>query len=96
MLGLIIGFSGLLLAHNITFVLMCLFFLIVLIIEYKRILNNYKMIINIMIATIISILLTAFFTFPMFEQLGLKLYCINYYFNTDMVVSNHLIDLFQF
>ena len=93
---LVVGFSGLLLAHNITFILMCIIFMFILFIEHKKIIRNYRIIIYIVIASVFSVFITCFFTFPMFEQLSLKLYRINYYFNTDSIKGIDFKELFYF
>lgn len=93
---LALSFSGLLLAHNITFILMCIVFGLLLIIEYKRVLKDKGLIISILIAVVVAILLTSFFTLMMFEQLSGGLYRISYYFNSDTLIGINLKELFNF
>lgn len=90
------SFSTLLLAHNITFILMCIVFGLLLVIEYKRVIKDKQLMIYIGIAVIVSILITSFFTLMMFEQLSSGLYRVSYYFNSESLVGIDLKELFNF
>lgn len=77
---LIIGFSGLLLSHNITFFLTCIFFGLFCIIHLKKILKNRRLLAKILAAAAAAFLLTAWFSLPMLEQLHTNLYRVSSYF----------------
>ncbi len=66
---LAIGFCGLLMSHLLSFIMMLIVFVIILIINIKKLLVKKKRILYVIIPGLVSILLTAFFLFPMFEQL---------------------------
>ena len=88
---LIIGFSGLVLSHNITFLLMCFCFLFFIIYYYKNIIKDKKIIINIIKATFVTFLLTAFFTFPMLEQINSQNFFLHHYgSSSDLAASAFL------
>lgn len=91
-----LSFSGLLIAHNITFILMCIVFLILLVIEHKRVWKDKQILLSIGVAAIVAVLLTSFYTLMMFEQLQTNLYRINNYFDNDALTGINLKELFNF
>lgn len=96
LLSLIIGFSGLLLSHNITFFLTCIFFAVVCVIHQNQILKDQKLLIKIITAAAAAFLLTAWFSLPMLEQLNTHLYRISSYFNQGSTLHQsavHIADL---
>ena len=64
---LTIAFTGLVLSHNITFVLTCVLFFLFIIINIKHL--NKEIILSIIKAIVTTILLSLFFTLPMVEGL---------------------------
>lgn len=66
---LVIGFTGIVLSHNISFVIMCIIFLIFIIINIKKIFSEKERIYSIIKAVICVFLLSMFFTLPMLEGL---------------------------
>ena len=90
---LILGFSALLQCHNLSFLLMCFLFVLVILFHIRSL--TLKRILGILLCTGTAILLNAFFLFPMLEQLSLNIYRINTYFaNTISGVS--LKEMFDF
>lgn len=77
---LIIGFGGLLLSHNITFLIMVGVFIILALINLKKMIRQPEILLHILLAAGITIALTAFYTFPMMEQLNSGSYRISSYF----------------
>ena len=74
---LVIGFTGLVLSHNISFVIMCILFLVFIILNTKTILKEKSRILSIVKAIICTFLLSAFFTLPMLEGLSKNVMHIN-------------------
>ncbi|SJZ56491.1 hypothetical protein [Anaerorhabdus furcosa] len=95
---LVFGFCGLLLSHNISFVIMVILYGIYLLIHIKYLLKNRKRIIWISFITIFSVLMTCFFTLPMIEQLASGSYRISDYFGTTSLVDSAMKfrDIFDF
>lgn len=95
---LVIGFCGLLLSHNISFIIMVVAYGIYLLLHIKILLKNRKRIIWISFITITCVLLTAFFTFPMLEQLAGGSYRISDYFGTTSLsdFAMNFWDIFDF
>ena len=88
---LIIGFSGLILTHNISFILMCIIFLFFIIYYYKNILADKNIFINIFKAAFITLLITSFFTIPMLEQIfSQKMYLHQYGTSSNLAASAFL------
>ncbi|SJZ58271.1 YfhO family protein [Anaerorhabdus furcosa] len=85
---LVIGFSGLLLVHNISFILFCIVYGIVLIINFKTLIKDKYRIAKICKAMLLSLGLLAFFLLPMFEQLRGGNYAVNE-FVKDSNISNY-------
>lgn len=81
-----LSFSLLLLIHNLSFLLMCVVFAAILLFNIK-ILTKEKIII-ITKGTILAILLTSFFTLPMFEQTKMGIFLVNGYSNNQLVGIN--------
>jgi hypothetical protein len=85
---LVIGFTGLALTHNITFVLACILFIFFIIFRLKFLLNNKQRILNIIKAAAVTFLLTAFFTLPMLEQLASQKFYLGSYTSTESLYAN--------
>lgn len=75
---LILGFSGLLLSHNLSFTISCFVFLFFIFLNWKKIGVDKKWI-PIAKAAMISFLLTAFFSLPMLEQLQSQKFYLHFY-----------------
>ncbi len=75
---LTLGFTGIVLSHNISFALMCIIFLIFIIINAKRLLAEKDRLFSIIKAAICAFLLSLFFTLPMLEGL----------LNNEMFINN--------
>lgn len=80
---LLFGFCGLLLSHNITFIIMVILYAVYLLINWKILLNDKSRMITIACIALFGILITCFFTFPMLEQLASGDYRIHSYFGTE-------------
>ena len=93
--NLVIGYSLVLLSHNITFILLCIILLIFLIINYKLIIKNSSIILNLIKASILSILIVAFFIFPMLEQLSVQDLILENRDNTSSLSGSSL-HIYQF
>lgn len=95
---LVVGFCGLLLSHNITFLIMVVLYGIYLLINARKLVRNKKRLINIAIAVIFSILMTSFFTLPMLEQLMSGSYRINSYFGNSSLseTAMNFVSIFDF
>lgn len=91
---LVIGFSGLLLSHNLSFLLACLTFLIFILINLKRILFEKRWI-SILKAVFLTFLLTAFFTLPMLEQILSQSFYLHYY-GSSTQLENYALPLSSF
>ena len=68
-LPLIFGFSGLFLAHQITFILICIIFSLFCILNITLFLRNPKRLLSLTICIFITFALISFFFFPMLEQM---------------------------
>lgn len=86
---LTIGFSCLLLVHNISFILICFAFGLYLMINIRKFLT-IRVLLNLFKAVILSIGLTAFFLFPMLEQLNVGIYRVSSYFSDDSFAKSLL------
>ena len=64
----VLGYAGVLLCHSSTFIMCTVFGIAVILIHYKKILGNIKLMIKLLDSTVITLLLTAFYWIPMFEQ----------------------------
>lgn len=96
---LMLGFSGLLLSHNITFFLMEIWFVIWCLVHIRRILKEKKILVLLLTAEFGAFLLTAWFSLPMLEQLQTKVYRISSYFNDAQTLTEHAVwlkDIFTF
>ena len=65
---LVIGFSGLILTHNLTFVLGCFMFAFLILFNIPKLIRDLSIIRKILAAVLWVIGLTAFYTFPLIEQ----------------------------
>lgn len=90
---LMLGFSGLLLCHNITFFLTEMWFVIYCIVHWKMILKRKKRLYAILFAEAGAFLLTAWFSLPMLEQLDSGKYRISTYFNDPEALGESGVDL---
>lgn len=87
-----IGFSLLLLTHNISFFLICIAFGIYIMLNLKKMnVEKWKSLFK---AIVLALGLTAFFLFPMIEQLQLGIYRVSTYFSDDSFI-NSLLSLSQ-
>ena len=66
---LVIGMSGLILSHLISSYLIIILLVILCLINIKRLLNEKKRILYIVISASVTILLVGYYIFPMFEQM---------------------------
>ena len=64
----VLGYAGVLLCHTSTFIMCTVFGLAVVLIHYKKVMGNGKLIIKLFASTVITLLLTASYWIPMFEQ----------------------------
>lgn len=78
-ISLVIGFSGLILTHNITFLLGCLLFAGYLLLNIRTVLKQRSILFTILAAMLSVFALTAFFTFPMIEQMLDHTMIVHYY-----------------
>lgn len=95
---LTIGFVGLLLSHNISFIVTLIIFIIFCFLNILFFLKNQKQLGKVVYMGILSFLLTVFYSLPLIEQLQTKYYRISYYFNDTTSLhesSVKLIDLFH-
>lgn len=83
-----LSFTGLLLSHNISFLISCGVFAIFLIAMFKQV--DKKTFKTVMYAIILSFLLSAFYLLPMLEQMRGGLYAVNGYFNKDSLLHSTL------
>ncbi|MFV0479374.1 MAG: hypothetical protein ACK5LZ_02225 [Anaerorhabdus sp.] len=90
-LALVIGFSGLILSHNLSFLLACVLFFIFILINSNKLFQEKRWI-PILKATITTFLLTAFFSLPMLEQLTSQKFYLNYY-ATSMDLKSYALPL---
>lgn len=74
---LAVGYGGLLLSHNITFIFFCAFFAIVLLINAKKLWAKKEIMLTVLKAGVITVCLVAFFLFPMLEQMKTGNYVVN-------------------
>lgn len=79
---LLFGFCGLLLSHNISFVLMVILYGILILLNFKKLLSDKKRCFNIILTAITGFFLTCFFTLPLLQQMTGSRYSINGYFGT--------------
>jgi len=84
-----VAFSGLILSHNITFILGCILLASLLVCNIKDILNK-ECIKSICLAVIIVFCLTAFFTFGMLEQMLDHTMIVHYYGSSSDLASTAL------
>ncbi len=91
------GFAGLLLSHNITFIL-ALFILVLFCIPNLRRKNLKNILICVSAGLFLAFLLTAFFSLPMLEQLRTHLYRISGYFGEESFSASgvRFTELFRF
>ena len=95
--NLVIGFSLLLLTHNITFLLACMLFFIMIIINYRLIFFDRYKLINLIKAIILTLLLVSFFLFPMIEQLISQEFILENRKNASLMQTSsmHIYQFFQ-
>ena len=91
---LVIGYTGIVLSHNISFALMCILFFIFIIINLKTI--NKNRILAILKAIICVFLLTSFFTLPMLEGLTKNEMFINNQNNNTYIQGTTIKEIFNF
>lgn len=92
---LTLGFLGLVLSHNITFILMCILFFFFILLNIKE-LKNKQRLLSIIKAIITTILLSLFFILPMLEGLSNNVMWINSPNNTTPIEAITLDKLFNF
>lgn len=85
---LAIGFTCLALTHNITFVLACILFIFFLIVRIKHWIHSKEIIIAIFKAFIVSLGCSAFFIFPMLEQMTSQNFYLSYYTSTSSLADS--------
>ena len=93
---LVLGFTGLVLSHNITFILTCILFAIFILINIKNIIKNKQIISSIIKAIICTILLSLFFTLPMLEGLSNNKMQINNQNPSSYIEGMNIAGLFDF
>ena len=65
---LILGYAGVLLCHTSSFVMCILFGVAAVLLNFKKLINNRKVIVRFLIAAAAAMLLTSFYWIPMLEQ----------------------------
>ncbi len=92
---LIIGLCGLLLSHNITFVLTLILFVIFAVIYVVRMLRQkkYRRIGRLILSCLSAMALTAFYFCPMLEQLSEGVYRVSHYFDDGEVLESTAIQV---
>ncbi|MEG1463187.1 MAG: hypothetical protein RSC48_08745, partial [Anaerorhabdus sp.] len=85
---LVIGFTCLALTHNITFILACILFIFFLIVRIKHWIHSKEIIIAIFKAFIVSVGCSAFFIFPMLEQMTSQNFYLSYYTSTSSLADS--------
>lgn len=80
---LLFGFCGLLLWHNITFIIMVGVYALYLIINCEILVKEHYRLKSILLITLLALLITSFFTIPMIEQLFSERYNMIGYFGTS-------------
>ncbi|MFI3283531.1 MAG: hypothetical protein R3Y57_00460 [Erysipelotrichaceae bacterium] len=94
-LVLSLGFTCLVLSHNITFILSCYLFLVFILLHFKKLIVQKRWL-PLTKAILLCVALTAFFTFGMIEQITSQ----SFYFQTDNTAniqssSLHIYQFFQ-
>lgn len=85
---LTLGITCIALSHNLTFLLGCILIIIICVISIPKLnKTKYK---NIFLSTIISFLLTCFFTLPMLEQLSSQDFIVDYYASSSDLSSGSM------
>lgn len=85
---LTLAITCLALSHNLTFLLGCILIIIICVISIPKLnKTKYK---NIFLSTIISFLLTCFFTLPMLEQLSSQDFIVDYYASSSDLSSGSM------
>lgn len=74
---LTIGMSGLILSHMLSSVMLAVVLMIICIINIKKFIADKKRILYLIVAAIITILLTSYFIFPMLEQMNSNNFLFN-------------------
>lgn len=92
---LIFGFGGLVLSHNITFVLACILFLAFIGFNFAKLLKSKSRMMSILKAILLTFLLTAFFTLPMLEQTTSQEFFLHYY-GSSMNLAEYDVLLWQY
>lgn len=91
------GFTGLVLSHNISFLLMVILFGIVIIIRYKTLLNEKYRIVCILVAAVCSFFTALFFLAPMLEQMNALDLVVEHNGNSNGVIEGTTFkELFDF
>ncbi len=93
---LVFGFTGLVLSHNITFILTCILFAIFILINIKNVIKNKQIIFSILKAIICTFLLSLFFTLPMLEGLLNNEMHINDKNSSYYITGLDISDIFDF
>ncbi len=93
---LCLGFLGLVLSHNITFILTCILFLFFILLNIKELLHNKRRILSIFKAILSTLLLSLFFILPMLEGLANNVMWINSPNNVTPIETITLDKLFNF
>lgn len=89
MKNLVIGFTGLVLTHNLTFAISVIAFGILLIISFRRL--NKARLFALLKATVISLGLSAYFVFSMLEQSSSAEYYLHYYATNSDLASTAMV-----
>jgi len=89
-----ISFAALLLAHNISFILICGAFAVYLIFHWHALFagGRWK---QLLLAVAVGMCLAAFFLLPMLEQLKNSIYIVNGYFNQTSTMEDSLLSFAQ-
>ena len=93
---LTLGFTGLVLSHNITFILTCILFALFILINIKSVIKNKQIILSIIKAVICTVLLSLFFALPMLEGLANNQMFINNQSHSSYIYGISFYDLFNF
>ena len=81
-----IGFTGLILSHNISFILALVLLVVFFVLNIRKV--NKDVLYSTALSLFLAFLLTAFFTLPMIEQLQTHLYRISGYFGETSLADS--------
>lgn len=92
---LVFGFTGLLLSHNITFILGCFLFICLIVIYFHNLWYKKQRLMAVFKAILLTLGISSFFLFPMLEQLMSQKYYLHYY-GTSSNLEAYALNAWQF